>query len=300
MSLSALGALLVTLALAPALPGIVQRTKAVLTGRRGAPLLQLYFDLWKLARKGTVMSRSSSPLLPMLPAAVLASTVAAALLVPIAPGTGLLSFPGDFLAFLGLLGLARYALVLAAAESGSSFEGMGASREAMIGAFAEPALLLCVACLALVSGASALSGLFGPSLAAHWSAHVPAILLIAGALFLILLAETAQVPVDDPATHLELTMIHEVMVLDLGGPDLAFVLYAAALKLTLLAALVASLLVPVRSWTGAWWMPIGTMLVAVVVGLVGGLTARLRLDRLPQFVTAAMVLASLAIALTLR
>jgi formate hydrogenlyase subunit 4 len=201
-----------------------------------------------------------------------------------------------------LLGLGRYALVLAAMESGSSFEGMGASREVTFAAFTEPALLLCVACLALISGARELSGLFGAGLASGWAGHVPALLLIAAALFVLLLAETAQVPVDDPATHLELTMIHEVMVLDLGGPDLAFLLYAAALRLTLLGALIAALLAPSSALPGpsAWWVPIGALPVAAVVGVVAGLSARLRLDRVPQFLTAAIVLASLAMALTLR
>ena len=295
--------LVLSMALAPAMPGLVHRTKALLTGRRGVSVLQLYRDLWKLLRKGTVVSRTSSGLFPVLPAAVLAATIAAALLVPLAPGGGALRFSGDFLAFAGLLALGRYALVLVGFESGSSFEGMGASREVTIATFAEPALLLCVACLALISGSRELSGLFGARLAAQWAGHAPALVLVAVALFVLMLAETAQAPVDDPATHLELTMIHEVMVLDLGGPDLAYLLYAAALKLTLLAALIAGLLAPLGSpvfAAGSWWVPLGALLVAVAVGIVAGLSVRLRLDRLPQFVTAAIVLASLALALTLR
>src|SRR6185369_12460619 len=246
------------------------RTKAFFGGRRGPPVLQLYFDLWKSLRKGTVVSRTSSALLPWLPLAVLASTIAAAMLVPLGRGSGVLSFPGDFLAFAGLLALGRYVLVLVAWESGSSFEGMGGSREVTIAAFAEPALLLCIACLALISGARDLSGLFGAS-AVGWTQHAPALALVVTALFVLLLAESTQVPVDDPTTHLELTMIHEVMVLDLGGPDLAFVLYAAALKFMLLAMLIASLVAsPSVSAVGriGWWAPLGAIAVAIVVGVV--------------------------------
>ena len=302
MSADRVASLLAFLALAPALPGVALRAKAVLAGRRGPPVLQLYLDLWKLLRKGTMVSRLSSRLLPHLPATVLATTVAAALLVPLGPAGGVLRFPGDFFAFAGLLALGRYAAVLAGLESGSSFEGMGASREVTIAAFVEPALLLCVACLALVSGARDLSGLFGPALAAGWAGRAPALVLIAVALFVLMLAETAQMPIDDPTTHLELSMIHEVMVLDLGGPDLGYILYAAALKLTLLAVLVATLFASgaAASRADAWWVPVGALAMAVVVGAVAGLAVRLRLDRLPQFLTAAIVLASLGLALTLR
>jgi formate hydrogenlyase subunit 4 len=298
MSPTRIATLLGFLALAPALPGVALRAKAVLAGRRGAPVLQLYFDLWKLLRKGTVVSRLGTGLLPHLPALILAATVAAALPVPLGPAGGALRFPGDFFAFAGLLALGRYSVVLAGLESGSSFEGMGASREVTIAAFAEPALLLSVACLALLSGARDLSGMFAPAGTAGWAGHGPAVILIAVSLFVLMLAETAQVPVDDPTTHLELTMIHEVMILDLGGPDLAYVLYAAALKLGLLAVLIAALLAPPGA--GVWWAPIGALAVAALVGVVAGLAVRLRLDRLPQFLTAAIVLASLGLALTLR
>jgi formate hydrogenlyase subunit 4 len=303
MNASAVLPLAASLLLAPALPGVVQRTKALLAGRRGAPTGQLYFDLWKLLRKGTIVSRTSSGLLPMLPSAILAATVVAALLAPLEPAGSVLGFPGDFVAFAGLLALGRYLWVLAGLESGSSFQGMGASRDVTIAAFAEPALFLCLACLALISGAHDLSGMFGASAGPEWVGRGPALVLIAGALFVLLLAETAQVPVDDPATHLELTMVHEVVALDLGGPDLGYVLYAAALKFALLASLIPALFWPGVSalpLAGVWWVPAGALAVAAAVGLVAGLAARLRLDRLPEFLTAAIVLGALALVLTLR
>ena len=202
------------------------------------------------------------------------------------------------MAFAGLLALSRYALVLAGFESGSSFEGMGASREVTIATFAEPALFLCLAALALITGGRDMSDLFGGPMT-RGALLAPALILVAGSLFVLLLAETGQAPVDDPTTHLELTMIHEVIVLDLGGPDLGCVLYAAALKLTLLAALIAAVLVPPGPLHLAW-MIAGVVAIAVLVGGVASFSARIRLDRLPQFLTAAVVLASLALALTLR
>ena len=298
MNAAGLAPVLLLMGLAPLVQGLVHRTRALITGRRGIPLLQLYRDLWKLARKGTVVSRTSSGLFAALPSAVLAAAIGAALLAPLGPGGSVLRFPGDFVAFAGLLALSRYALILAGFESGSSFEGMGASREVTIATFAEPALFLCLAALALVTGGRDMSSLFGSPMA-RAPLLGPALILVAGSLFVLLLAETGQVPVDDPTTHLELTMIHEVIVLDLGGPDLGCVLYAASLKLTLLAALIAAVLVPPGPMHLPW-MVAGVAAIAVVVGVVAGFSARIRLDRLPQFLTAAVVLASLALALTLR
>ena len=208
-------------------------------------------------------------------------------------------FSGDLVAFAALLALGRFLLVLAALDTGSSFEGMGASREAAFSAFAEPALFLCFAGLALARGDLSLSGMLAGPLGAAGPAPL---LMIAASLFLVLLAETSRVPVDDPATHLELTMIHEVLVLDSSGPDLALIQYGSALKLALFGALIVGVLVPRAPLPGPaalGLLVLGLVGVAVLVGVVESLMARLRLSRVPQFLVAASVLAALGLVLVL-
>lgn len=295
--------LLLVLALAPALPGIANRTKSALTGRRGAPVLQLYADLAKLWRKGVVYSRTTTLLFRIGPVVSLAATFVAAGLLPLDGRAALLAFPGDLVAFAGLLGLGRFALVLAAMDTGSSFEGMGASREVTVAAFAEPALFLCFTVLVLTTGQLELTGMLGPSLASAWTVAAPSLVLASVSLFIVTLAETCRVPVDDPLTHLELTMIHEVMVLDHSGPDLALILYGGALKLALFGCLVVGVLVPrahQHAALAAAELVLGLALVAVAVGVVESVMARLRMNRVPQLLVAASALAGFALILLLR
>jgi formate hydrogenlyase subunit 4 len=298
-------ALATLLLVAPLLPGVAAKTKALLTGRRGAPLLQLYWDLRKLARKGAVYSTVTTPVFRLAPVAVVATEVLAACLLPLDGRHALVRFSGDLVAFAALLALGRFLLVLAALDTGSSFEGMGASREAAFAAFAEPALFLCFAGLALARDDLSLSGMLAtpPGVTGPGGPAGPAaaaLLMIAASLFLVLLAETSRVPVDDPATHLELTMIHEVLVLDSSGPDLALVQYGGALKLALFGALIVGVLVPRTPLPGAaalGLLVLGLAGVAVLVGVVESLMARLRLSRVPQFLVAASVLAALGLIL---
>ncbi len=289
------------LVLAPLLPGVAQRTKSWLTGRRGPPVLQLYWDLARLWRKGAVFSSVTGASFRLGPVVFAASTVAAAMLLPFANNPALIRFPGDFVAFAGVLALGRFALVLAALDTGSSFEGMGASREAAFGSLSEPVLVLCFAALALASQELSLSGMLGPALPSWWAAG-PALAMVGAGVFLVTLAETGRVPVDDPATHLELTMIHEVMVLDHSGPDFALIHYAAALKLTLLGTLLAGVLVPAGQAAAvvriAGWLG-GLLALAVAIGVVESVMARLRLARVPQLLTSAAVLPGFAILLLL-
>ena len=294
-------ALGLTLVAAPALPGIVNRTKSLLTGRRGAPVTQLYRDLARLWRKGTVYSRTTTWVFRVAPVLLLATTAAAACLLPLDGRSALLTFAGDFVAFAGLLALGRFALVLAALDTGSSFEGMGASREGTLGSLSEPGLVLCFAALALASGGTSLAAMFSeaPSL---WSAAGPALAMIAGGLVLLTIAEAGRVPVDDPATHLELTMIHEVMVLDHSGPDLAIIQYATALKLALFSTMIVNVLVPraglpVAASLALWLVALGA--VAVALGIVEAMMARLSLTRVPRFLVAAAILPAFAIILLL-
>jgi len=295
-------ALAIALAVAPAVPGIAARTRSLLTGRRGAPILQLYSDLAKLWRKSAVYSTTTTWAFRLGAVTLFATTVLAAGLLPFDGRSALLRFAGDFVAFAGLLALGRFALILAALDTGSSFEGMGASREATVGSLVEPALFLCFAALALASGDLSLSGMLGTSPAHLWSTAGPGLAMVAVSLFLLALAEAGRVPVDDPTTHLELTMIHEVMVLDHSGPDFALIQYAGALRLTLFGTMLAGVVIPLAALPPAlsiavWVAVVGV--VAVAVGVIEATMARLRLARVPQFLVAAAVLPAFAVILLL-
>jgi formate hydrogenlyase subunit 4 len=289
------------LALPPLLVGIITRTKSWFAGRKGPPLWQPYLDLWKLVHKGAVYSRTTTWVFRAGPIVALATALAAGLLTPLGAATAPLGFSGDVILFAYLLGLGRFFTMAAALDTGSSFEGMGASREAAFSALAEPALFLVLAIVCVPAGTAS----FAEAWASPWQtwgpAH-PALPAAAVALFGVLLAENSRIPVDDPTTHLELTMIHEVMVLDHGGPDLAFVLYASALKLFLFASLLVHMVFPIPPAGGALGTGVfvaGTVAVAVLVGVVESVTARIRLLRVPQFLIGASVIAALGLAVLL-
>jgi formate hydrogenlyase subunit 4 len=302
MLLRTLVHLAVLLAVPPLLLGILNRTKAIFAGRRGAPLLQPYFDLAKLLRKGAVYSRTTTWVFRAGPVIGLAAVASAGLLLAMGGAPAAISFAGDFILFAYLLGLARFFTALAALDTGSPFEGMGAAREVTFSSLAEPALFLCLLVLARATGTLSLSGMLGAGLPAAWGGAAPALLLAAIALFVIALAENARIPVDDPNTHLELTMIHEVMVLDHGGPDLAFILYGASLKLFLFGAILSRL---VFGGSGSAVVSEvlflgGLVLFAVGVGVVESVMARLRMIRVPQLLVGASVLSAFALVLLLR
>ena len=297
MSGAGLIALGILALVAPALPGIAGKTKSLLTGRRGPPVLQPYADLRKLLRKRAVYSRTTTWVFRAGPVVMLVTLVVAALLVPLDGRAAPVRFSGDLVAFAGLLALGRFALVLAGLDTGSSFEGLGASREVTIATFAEPTLFLCFIALVLATGDLSLSGMLGTPLAAAWPRAGASLSLVGISLFVLLLAENSRVPVDDPATHLELTMIHEVMVLDHGGPDLALILYGGALKLALFGVLVVSVFVPRAGFAGPAALALlfaGLGVVAVGVGVVESVMARLRLARVPQLLVGAAALALFA------
>jgi formate hydrogenlyase subunit 4 len=287
--------------LAPLLPGVVNRIKAVFAGRRGTPLMQTWYDIAKLLGKGAVYSRTTSWVFRAGPVVGLAGAAAALCLIPWAGGGTLFSFDGDLVLFAGLLALTRFVTIAAALDTGSAFEGMGASREAWFSALGEPALLLGLAAIARMRGSISLAGILGILPAAPVGTGGAVIILVTCALFVVFLAENARIPVDDPNTHLELTMIHEVMVLDHGGVDLAYIQYGASLKLWVLGGLIVSLLVP---RTGLWYLDLaagigGLAVVGVVTGVVESIMARLRLVRVPQLLVAALAMSALALALAL-
>jgi formate hydrogenlyase subunit 4 len=302
VSWRALAATALLVAVAPLLPGVAVKARAFLTGRRGPPVLQLYYDLLKLLRKRAVYSTTTTWMFRAGPVVMLAALLSAALFLPLDGSAAPVRFEGDLLAFAGLLALARFALVLAGLDTGSSFEGMGASREVAFASFAEPGLFVSLIALVLATGEFSLSGLLGAPLAEAWPGEAASLVLVGISLFVLLLAENSRVPFDDPATHLELTMIHEVIILDHSGPDLALILFGSALKLAIFSALVAGVFVPLAGLGGAGALAlliVGLMAVAVCVGVVESVMARLRLNRVPQLLVGSGALALFATILLL-
>ena len=284
------------LALAPLLLGVINRTKAFFGGRRGQPLFQAYHDLRKLIRKGAVYSHTTTWMFRIGPALGLAVLLAGLTVLPAGGLRALFAFRGDFVFLAYALGLMRFFTVLAALDTGSVFEGMGASREMQFALLSELVLFAGMAVLAAESGRLSLSEMYGQLWSPGMLTEGAPVLLVAATLLMVLLAENARIPVDDPTTHLELTMIHEVMVLDHSGVELAFIQYGTALKLWLFAALVAGLAIPLRTGEPLLDLVItvaGIFSTAVVVGIVESTMARLRLVRVPQ-----MLLVSLALSLS--
>jgi formate hydrogenlyase subunit 4 len=300
---SSIANLLVVLAFAPLLLGVINKTKALVAGRTGPPLVQVYYDLVKLLGKGFVVSRTTTWVFLAGPVLSVAAPLVAVLLLPLAGRPAWLSFPGDMILFVGVFALARFCVATAAMDTGSPFEGMGAAREVTFSALAEPALLFGMLALTRLSGSLSLTGMLDIRAAGAWQRSSASVVLILASWFIVLLAENARVPFDDPTTHLELTMLHEAMVLDHAGPAFGFILYGVALKLTVFAALLVTLLVPARPGGGALDLAFfvgGLAGVGVVVGLVESSMARLRLVRVPQLLVTATLLAGFAVVLLIR
>jgi formate hydrogenlyase subunit 4 len=289
--------------LSPLLFGVINRTKAFFAGRHGQPLLQTYFDLWKLLQKGAVYSHTTTWIFRAGPMIGLAAALTAMTLMPFGNFSSLIAFPEDFLLFAGLLGLMRFFTVVAALDTGSSFEGMGASREVFFSALTEPSLFITLATLVRHTGQLSLSTMFGAASNAHWLHSGPVLGLVVLALMIVLLAENTRIPVDDPNTHLELTMIHEVMVLDHSGPDFAFILYTSVLKLWMFGALVLGIVLPFSAgnpWLNLAMAAGGMFVLAVVIGVIESVMARLRLLVVPRLLMGAGAVATVALILTLR
>jgi formate hydrogenlyase subunit 4 len=285
--------------LAPLLLGIINRTKAIFAGRRGQPLLQVYYDLWKLLHKGVVYSRSTSWIFRAAPIIGLAAVSVATLIVPLGHLSAPLAFEGDLILLAYIFALMRFFIVIGALDTASSFEGMGASREVTFSALAEPALLLSLMAVARQSGSISLSDMFAGISAQTWNQHSAPLLFAGAAMVIVLLAENARIPVDDPNTHLELTMIHEVMVLDNSGPDFAFILYAAALKLWVLSSLLVGVLLPMQN-PNVGFAVAALFAIAIAIGIIESCMARLRLVRVPLLLMAATAFSVLALIFVLR
>jgi formate hydrogenlyase subunit 4 len=290
------------IAVAPLLTGVVRATKARLMRRRGPPFVQPYRDLVRLARKEAVVADTASWLFRFVPYLVFAATWVAAALVPTF-ATGLLfSWSADLIAIIALLGAARFFLALAGLDVGTSFGGLGSSREALFGALAEPAMIVIVFTLALVAGSTQLS-----TVAAYMASSFVGLRVSVGmalvALFIVAIAENGRIPVDNPATHLELTMVHEAMILEYSGRHLAVIELAAMLKLVLYVSLIACVFAPwglaiadasiMDRVFGAIVYLAKLAVAGVALGAFETSIAKMRVFRVPDFVGAALMLAFL-------
>lgn len=278
-------------------PGLISRVKAIMVGRKGQSLWQPYYHFSKLLRKDEVISHSASFITRMAPSLAFAATLCAAFFVPMGHSKAILSFAGDYILVLYLLAMAKGIMVLAALDSGSSFEGMGASREISFTAFLEPAFMLIMAALIFGSGSGSLAGLLSSYqfiISEGWSLIVGSFTVFA--LYLMLLVESCRVPFDDPNTHLELTMIHEVMILDYSGFSLGLIHYTAALKMLIYASLITEIVIPAQSSLHLLWYAIGIIMIGIITGIMESLMARFRMNRNLELVLVPVSISILAIA----
>ncbi|NLI74610.1 MAG: formate hydrogenlyase [Euryarchaeota archaeon] len=291
------------LALAPLVTGIIRSLKARMQGRKGPSVLQPYRDLLKLLYKSSIRSRDSSWVLSIAPYVCMAAVIAAALLVPVIY-TGTFGLIGDLLLLIYLLAIVRFFTTLAALDAGSTFGGMGSSRELFISSIVEPTMLLSIFTVGLISSTTDLGGISMNMASTGLDLIEPSLLLAAAAFFIAILAENSRVPVDNPATHLELTMVHEAMVLEYSGKDLALMEYASMTKLLVFFTLMANIFFP-------WGIATSMDPIALAIGLLAYLVkisiltlaiavvessmAKMRLFRLPNLFTMAFILSLLAV-----
>ena len=285
------------LLLSPLLFGIIAKVKAFFAGRKGVPLFQLYYDIFKLLRRGVIYSTSVSGVFQIAPCITLVGVVCALAILPCQEYNALISFDGDMLLFIYLLALARAFTVLAAMNTASSFAGMGSARELHFAIFSECAIMAMLGVLTLHSGGElSLSGIFSSLAVNNMNRGLAsmAVLLAAIGFFLVMLAENCRVPADDPETHLELTMIHEAMILDYSGIDLGIIHYAAAVKLWVFAQFMVMMLMPSQP---IWMVWIGVFIAAAAIGVVESVTARFRMLKVPHYLVGAFAIELAALAL---
>lgn len=283
---------LLMLIVAISITGVINRCRALLAGRKGLPFFQHIYNVRLLLRKGAVYSTTTTALFRIAPAVYLGSAIVAMLFIPVADLYPLISFEGDVICFAYLLALGRFSLILAAMDTGSSFEGMGASREALYGALIEPAIMIGFATLAMFCGYTSLADIFAHE--QSFNLHLTIVMLLTAYLFIkIAFVESGRVPVDDPRTHLELTMIHEVMCLDYCGVDMAMIQIAGWLKTASISMLAANAIAATGCFH--WWFatPLAILLTGLSVGIVESTQARNKLARNTTFIVTISALAAL-------
>jgi len=293
----------VLLLLPPLLPGVIAKTKAWFAGRTGPSVFQPYYDIIKCLQRDWVLSETTTWIFWAGPIITLAATLLAGLMVPLGRASALIAFTGDLILFAYLFALARFFTTSAALDTGSAFEGMGAAREVTFGCLSEPALFFAFMVLAKISGTLSLTPmLHAPATAFAAGITAPLMLILIG-LFIVLLAETCRAPVDDPNTHLELTMIHEAMILDHSGPLYGIILYGSAMKMLVLGSMVLQVLLaflPEREMLRGPLFLVLLVLLAVVIGIVESVMARLKMLHVPYLLISALLFCSFAFILLIR
>jgi formate hydrogenlyase subunit 4 len=282
-----MGILNFLLILAPSLffPGIIIRTKSIFSGRKGPGIFQPMKDIWRLLRKGAVYSETTSFIFQIAPSIYFATVIMAIAMIPFGSQPGLISFKGDFILFAYMLALGKFFSIISALDTGSSFEGMGASREALYSLLVEPAFFILMGSFALLTGHTSFQEIFG---SLHFGSYISYAVgvLAAFVIIIITLIENSRVPIDDPKTHLELTMIHEVMILDNSGFDLGLIHYTSNLKFAMYGALIANFfLTPGSELYFSIPIFIVTQIVfAVIIGVIESFMARFRMNHNPQYI----------------
>jgi formate hydrogenlyase subunit 4 len=296
--------LVLLLMLAPLVSGLIKTLKARLQMRRGPGLLQPYSDIYKLLRKGMVIPNTASWLFSATPYVVFLATLLAGLMAPMVAADTPIGLFGGVLAVVYLLGLGRFFLALSGLDAGSPFGGLGSSREMTVSALAEPTLMLAVFTVAIGAGSTSLAEIARVAINQQWRFLAPSQALAFAALFLVLIAETGRIPVDNPATHLELTMIHEAMILEYSGPYLALIEWAASIKQLVLMTLMINVFWPFGLstawslsgvWAGLGWLALKLLILSCTVVLVETANAKMRLFRVPELMAVAFTLGALAL-----
>ena len=299
--------LFLLLALAPLVTGVIRTLKVRLQTRCGPGIFQPYRDFFKLFRKGMVIPETASWIFEATPWVVFFSTLLAGLMIPMVAADAPLGLFGGALAVIYLLGLGRFFLALSGLDTGSSFGGLGSSREMTISALAEPAMMLAIFTVAIGAGSTGLTQIAGAAIGQTWRFLAPAQMFAFAALAMVLIAETGRIPVDNPATHLELTMIHEAMILEYSGPYLALVEWTASIKQLVLMTLLINCFWPIGlqpTWfgfgalIGIGWLLAKLLLLSCAIVLLETVNAKMRLFRVPELLAVAFTLGSLALVST--
>jgi formate hydrogenlyase subunit 4 len=295
---------LLLLMLSPLVTGVIRTLKARLQTRRGPGILQPYRDLQKLFSKGMVIPETASWIFTVTPWVVFFSTILAGLMIPMVAAEAPLGLFGGVLAVIYLLGLGRFFLALSGMDSGSSFGGLGSSREMTISALAEPAMMMAIFTVAVGAGSTGLTEIAGAAIGQNWRFLAPSQMFAFAALSLVLIAETGRIPVDNPDTHLELTMIHEAMILEYSGPYLALLEWAASIKQLVLMTLLINCFWPFGlqpTWlgfgavVGIGWLLAKLLLLSCAIVVLETVNAKMRLFRVPELLAVAFTLGSLAL-----
>jgi formate hydrogenlyase subunit 4 len=290
--------------IAPFLPVVIQKVKAFFAGKQGPPLLLNYYTLIKLLRKGSVYSTSTSFVFRMGPIIGCATSMMMLLFFPLAGAAPIFSFHGDVIILFYLMGLGRFFTILAALDTASPFEGMGAAREAFFSTLAEAAVFGILVLFFRLTGSLSFAEFFtGNNIINLIGAHTALLILVIVALYIVMLTENSRVPVDDPATHLELTMIHEVMILDHSGPDLALIELGAWFKLLFYSSFLAKIIDPFQLqnfWLNCLCFYAFVLFIYITIGTVESVTARYKMNMVPKFILTPFALVFFAIIFTME